>query len=76
MAATRSPLFDDIHNPRLADLVRASTVGDGAVLVAVSSAPQAPVVASSHRTDRTDRDQRSFSIATPLGTTSRFSSPI
>lgn len=75
MAASRSPLFDDIHNPRLADLVRASTVSDGAVLQPLQSSPQAPLVASSHRTERTDRAVSSRPITTPLGTTSRFFSP-
>lgn len=70
MARTRSPLWDDIHDPRLADLVRASTVSEAAALQPVVSAPRAATVASSHRTSRTDRP--SFGIPTPLGTTTAF----
>lgn len=40
----------------------------------VVATPRAPLVASSHRTDRTDRAS-SRPIITPLGTTSRFTSP-
>jgi hypothetical protein len=70
MAGSRSRLFDDIHDPRLADLVRASTVPSAAVLQGLTVAPRAPLVASAHRTSRTDRP--SFGIPTPLGTTTAF----
>ena len=62
--AARSPLWDDIHNPRLSDRVRASAVETAAANLPLVAAPRAANVASSHRTART--------IATPLGPTTRF----
>lgn len=47
----------------------------GAVTSPVVSSPHAPVVASSHRTDARLRGS-SLPIRTPLGLTSRFSSPL
>lgn len=55
------------------DCVRADGLVGAAVHQPVVSSPRAAVTASSHRTTRTSP---SFAIATPLGTTTRFSSPI
>jgi len=46
-----------------------------AVVSAVHSSPQSSVLASSQRT-AARHSARSFAIRTPLGTTSRFSSPL
>jgi hypothetical protein len=57
--------------------VRADGSVERAALSPLVSDPREGSVASSHRTTRTfSLPGRSFPIATPLGTTSRFSSPI
>jgi hypothetical protein len=57
--------------PHLVGTWCASTVDASAVNPPLVSAPRAPQRASSHRTSA----RQSFGIATPLGRTSRFSSP-